>query len=92
MSKGSDHGDFESVTSSATSRTRLKDTNDNVVVVASKEQKRVKVAKWIMVLVLLAVATALCTATYMLFQKSEENEFNRKVSAVFRIGNRFEKN
>lgn len=76
------HDDNNSVCSSATLQrnTNYGDDNDSPVILASKEHFRVAVTKSAMVLVLLAVAMGLCSATFFLFRRNEEDSFERTVS------------
>lgn len=79
MSKKS-HDETYSVSSSSTSQRNMSTAHDDTpIAIATKEQNRVAASKCAMVLVLLIVATGLCTATLLLFRNNEENNFERTV-------------
>ena len=48
--------------------------------VAEKEQRFVSISKWGMIVCLLLVAAAFCTATYLILVQQEQNEFEVQVS------------
>lgn len=83
--------------SSAATKSRFgadRDLMPTATTVAAKEQRRVVVSKFIMLLVLALVATGLCVATFLLLKAEEEEDFKRtvrKVATSFKIAPKEEK-
>lgn len=88
MSKTNYDEDNFSVTSSGTSSKSPtggrweSEQDDPRRTVGAREQRRVAVSFWSMVFVLICVATALCTATYIVFHMEEEEEFRMTVCTL----------
>lgn len=72
--------EVQSEVSSGTPKSRWEEPHHyDAVGVAVKEQRRVAASKGIMVFVLMTVAAALSSATYLVFKKHEEDNFNSTV-------------